>query len=167
MTARHGPTEPGLLIVSYSYTGHTRRVARALQQLTGGEWREIYPWQPYPMAFPALLRQVKAEIHAGRRPSLLPGAPSPQGYAAVCVGSPNWCGAIAPPMASWLSQHDWAGKKILPFYSHCGGVPCSMRQEVQRLCPGAQVTEALGVLDTAGPDALAAKLAVWLAAAEE
>ena len=85
----------------------------------------------------------------------------------IFAGAPIWCGTISPPLAAWLYRNDLSGKVILPFYSHCGGVPCSMRQEVQRLCPGAQVTEALGVLDTAGPDALAAKLAVWLAAAGE
>ena len=153
---------PRLLILTYSYAGHTRQAARALQQLTGADWREIYPWQPYPMAFPVLLQQVKAEIRAGHRPGLLPGAPSPLGYASVCVGSPNWCGAIAPPMASWLSQYDWSGKVILPFYSHCGGVPCSMQREVETLCPGAQVAAALGVLDTEPPSSLPETFRTWL-----
>lgn len=51
------PTRP--LIVSYSYSGNTHRIAQEIQSATGGDWCEIYPWQPYPMAFPELLRQVK------------------------------------------------------------------------------------------------------------
>ncbi len=47
------------LIVSYSYSGNTHRIAREIQTLTGGDWCEIYPWQPYPAAFPELLQQVK------------------------------------------------------------------------------------------------------------
>lgn len=43
------------LIVSYSYSGNTQRIAREIQTVTGGDWSEIYPWQPYPMAFPELL----------------------------------------------------------------------------------------------------------------
>ena len=46
-----------LLIVSYSYSGHTHRIAEALQKITGADWCEIYPWQPYPMAFPELQRR--------------------------------------------------------------------------------------------------------------
>ena len=38
------------LIVSYSYSGNTQRIAREIQAVTGGDWSEIYPWQPYPMA---------------------------------------------------------------------------------------------------------------------
>ena len=34
-------------------------------------------------------------------------------------GKPNWCGTIAPPLASWLHKNDLSGKILLPFYSHC------------------------------------------------
>ena len=121
------------LIVSYSYSGHTHRIAQALCALTGGDWREIYPWQPYPMAFPELLDQVQKEVQTGYRPRLLPGAGNPKPYAVAFVGSPNWCGSIAPPLASWLAKNDLSGKIILPFYSHCGGVPCDFGREVTRL----------------------------------
>ncbi len=135
------------LIVSYSYSGHTHRIAQALCALTGGDWREIYPWQPYPMAFPELLDQVQKEVQTGYRPRLLPGAGNPKPYAVAFVGSPNWCGSIAPPLASWLAKNDLSGKIILPFYSHCGGVPCDFGREVTRLCPKAEVREPLGVLE--------------------
>lgn len=140
------------LIVSYSYTGHTQRIAREIQTLTGADWCEIYPWQPYPMAFPELLEQVRKEIQTGYHPRLLPGTSDPKPYPVIFAGSPNWCGNIAPPLASWLAKHDLSGKMILPFYSHCGGVSCDFSREIARLCPGAKVREALGVLENPGAD---------------
>lgn len=140
------------LIVSYSYTGHTQRIAREIQTLTGADWCEIYPWQPYPMAFPELLEQVRKEIQTGYHPRLLPGTSNPKPYPVIFAGSPNWCGHIAPPLASWLAKHDLSGKMILPFYSHCGGVSCDFSREIARLCPGAKVREALGVLENPGAD---------------
>ena len=127
------------LIVSYSYTGHTHRIAQALRALTGGDLCEIYPWQPYPMAFPELLEQVQKEIQAGYHPRLLPGAASARGYSVIFVGSPNWCGHIAPPLAAWLAKNDLASKVVLPFYSHCGGVPCDFGRELARLCSKAEI----------------------------
>ena len=140
------------LIVSYSYTGHTQRIAREIQTLTGADWCEIYPWQPYPMAFPELLEQVRQELQTGYHPRLLPGTSNPKPYPVIFAGSPNWCGNIAPPLASWLAKHDLSGKMILPFYSHCGGVSCDFGREIARLCPGAKVREALGVLENPGAD---------------
>ena len=56
MKSREEKLEYGLpLIVSYSYSGNTHRIAQEIQKMTGGNWCEIYPWQPYPMAFPELL----------------------------------------------------------------------------------------------------------------
>lgn len=152
------------LIVSYSYSGHTHQIARAIQTLTGADWCELHPWQPYPVEFPALLRQVRQEIKTGYRPRLLPGVLSPQDYPVVFVGSPNWCGTIAPPLASWLAGKDWSGKVVFPFYSHCGGTAGDLRADVAALCPGAEVREALGILQV-GQTNLLQELQSWLEAA--
>ncbi len=150
------------LIVSYSYSGNTHQIARELQVITGGDWCEIHPWQPYPMAFPELLEQVRQEIHSGFHPRLLPGARSPRFYPVIFVGSPNWCGTIAPPLASWLHKNDLSEKIILPFYSHCGGVRGNFQGDIARLCPKADVREALGVMND-GDKKLAVVLQNWLA----
>lgn len=149
------------LIVSYSYAGHTHRIAQALSALTGGDWCEIYPWQPYPMAFPELLEQVKKEIQAGYCPRLLPGAASAREYSVIFAGSPNWCGHIAPPLDSWLIKNDLSGKVVLPFYSHCGGVSCDFGRELARLCPKADIRAPLGVLEDDGAK-LPQLLQAWL-----
>lgn len=149
------------LIVSYSYSGNTHRIAEALRHATGSDWCEIYPRQPYPMAFPELLTQAKKEIQTRFLPRLLPVSLSPRPYSRIFVGSPNWCGSLAPPIAAWLHQNDLTGKIILPFYSHCGGVPCDMQQAIQKLCPRAEVHAAMGVLDTAH-DGLDEQIIQWL-----
>ena len=135
------------LILSYSYSGHTHQIAKVVQEITGGNWQEIYPWQPYPMAFPELLAQARKEIQGHYHPRLLPVSHTPRSYSVIFVGTPNWCGTMAPPLASWLYHNDLSGKLVLPFYSHCGGVPCDLRRDIQALCPRAEVGEALGILD--------------------
>lgn len=113
------------------------------------------------MAFPELLEQVKREVQSGFHPGLLPVSGSPRPCSVVFVGSPNWCGTIAPPMASWLYKNNLDGKIILPFYSHCGGVSGDLRGAVSRLCPKADVREALGVIGDGG-EQLTELLRQWL-----
>ena len=56
MTDIRGLPETQFLIVSYSYSGNTHQIAKGIQEATGGDRCEIYPRQPYPMAFPELLK---------------------------------------------------------------------------------------------------------------
>lgn len=157
MTGKQRTLNPEPLIVSYSYSGNTHRIARSLQELTGGDRYEIYPWQPYPMSFPELLKQAKKEIEHGCHPTLLPGAPSPDPYQVIFAGAPNWCGTIAPPLASWLYKNDLSGKILIPFYSHCGGVAADFRKDIAKLCPKADVREPLEVIGDGGE-----QLKVWI-----
>ena len=141
-----------ILIVCYSYSGKTRRIAEMIQKQTGGRLSRIYPRQPYPDDFQSLLTQVREEIRTGRKVPLLPVEENADEYDVVFAGSPNWCGTIAPPLASWLYRNDLSGKIILPFYSHCGGVLCDFRRDIRKICPKADVREPLGVLDNEKKD---------------
>ncbi len=149
-----------LLIVSYSYSGNTHQIAQKLQEVTSGDWCEIHPRQPYPMAFPELLEQAKREIRTGCYPQLLLGASSPRPYPVIFAGCPDWCGTIAPPLASWLYRNDLSGKIILPFYSYCGGTVGNIRKDIAKLCPKADIREPLGIIGDGG-EQLAEMLRQW------
>ena len=154
---------PRILIAFYTYSGSTGKLAEELQRLTGGTLTRLYPSQPYPSRFPELLEQVRREIHSHHYPRLLPVSESPAGYDIIFVGTPNWCGSIAPPLAAWLRQHGGlACKTVLPFYSHCGGEPGDIAGAVRSLCPKAQVAPAFAARPD--EDDLAAKLDAWLTA---
>ena len=40
---KRNPENHSALIVSYSYSGNTHRIARGIQEFTGGDRYEIYP----------------------------------------------------------------------------------------------------------------------------
>ena len=70
-----------ILIVYYSYSGKTRRIAEEIQKQTGGRLSRIYPGQPYPADFEYLLKQVREENRSGKL--------SVGGYDIVFAGSPK------------------------------------------------------------------------------
>lgn len=150
------------LIICYSYTGNTWRVAEEIQRQTQGVLCGIYPKQPYPMVFEKLLIQVRKEIQTGFLPGLFPIGEDPRDYDNIFLGTPNWCGTIAPPLASFLEKHDFTGKKLLPFFSHCGGGPANITRDIQNLCPAADVRRQIGVVNDGGAD-LKADIAYWIA----
>lgn len=141
-----------ILIVCYSYSGKTRRIAEMIQKQTGGRLSRIYPRQPYPSDFERLLIQVKEENRKGEKIPLLPVDENADEYDVIFVGSPNWCGTIAPPIVSWLGGNNLTGKTVLPFFSHCGGEDQGMELAVRKLCPTAKIGSCLYVLENGSED---------------
>ncbi len=134
-----------VLIAYYSRSGNTRRLAQAIHKVVGGTLFEIEPATPYPSSYNATVERARREIQSGYRPPLKRGLASVEPYSVVFVGSPNWWGTIAPPVASFLSEYDFSGKVVAPFFTHGGGGVQNMLADLKKLCPNSRVLEPLAV----------------------
>ena len=104
----------------FSHSGNTREVARQISEATGGDLFEIVPATPYPTEYRAVVDQGKKEIEAGVRPALKNPVGDLSQYDVIFVGSPCWWATIAPPVTTFLSSCDLAGKTVVPFMTHEG-----------------------------------------------
>ena len=43
-------------------------------------------------------------------------------YDAVILGTPVWCGSVAPAMRKFLMSYKWRGRVVYPFITHGGKV---------------------------------------------
>ncbi len=134
-----------ILIAYYSYSGNTRALAEEIQKATGGELFEIQPVQAYPKNYDEVVAQAKKEIRADARPELKTKVPNIAEYSVIFVGSPNWWSTIAPPVMTFLTSYDLAGKKIAPFITHGSGGLAKTVDDIQRLAPKSTVLDALSV----------------------
>ena len=151
------------LIVYYSYSpsGNTRSIADLIQQEVGGTIHEIEPEKPYPRSYDATVDQAKEEIQSGYKPPLKSDLDNVEAYDTVFVGSPNWWSTIAPPVATFLSEHDLSGKTDVPFCTHGGGGLGRVGADIARLCPQSTVLSCFGVYGSGGMDAQA-RVSAWL-----
>lgn len=145
-TGTQAQTSPAkVLVVYYSYSGNTRAVAGQIAEATGADVFEIVPAKPYPADYQALVDQAKREISAGYRPALKTAPGDLENYDVIFIGSPNWWSTVAPPVASFLANYDLSGKTLVPFMTHGGGRMGHSVADIQKLCPGATLLEALAV----------------------
>jgi multimeric flavodoxin WrbA len=93
---------PKVLVVYYSLTGNTARVARDVARRTGGDIESIRD-SGYGVGFTGY---IKAAIDAVRGASSQPGplARNPRDYALTIVGTPVWVGHMTPPVRGWLQR---------------------------------------------------------------
>lgn len=144
--------DQGTLIVYYSYSGNTRRLAKAIQKKVGGELYELLPCQPYSEQYNQLLKRVKQEIREMSLQEIKGDPENLEGCRMIYVGTPNWCGKIAPPVVAFLREHDFSGKIVIPFCTHGGGGSGDIKSELEVLCPGARVCHGLAVYGGLNPD---------------
>jgi flavodoxin len=150
-----------ILIAYFSRSGNTRKIATLIQQEMGGTLHEIQVKVPYPAAYNAVVDQAKQEIRAGHKPALRSTLEHIEAYDTIFVGSPNWWSTIAPPVATFLSQHDLSGKTIVPFCTHGGGGLGRIAQDIARLCPHSTILSSFEVYGSASGN-VQATVSAWL-----
>jgi len=136
-------TEPvRVLIAYYSYSGNTRAAAEQIQKVSGGTLFEIKPVKAYPADYNACVDQAKKECREGFKPELAIKVDDLKKYDVIFVGSPNWWGTMAPPVATFLTSYDFKGKTVIPFLSHGGGGVQNYERDVRKLCPDVTLSKA-------------------------
>lgn len=105
------------LILYYSCNGSTRRVARELQRLTGGELQELELRDKYTTATAYTIGLY--HIRSGKCPELLAPA-DVSGYDTVYLGTPVWYFTASPPVMQALRANSWQGKTLIPFCTYRG-----------------------------------------------
>lgn len=99
-----------MLVAYFSHSGNTRAMARQIAEATGGDLFEIVPAAAYPAEYGAVVDQAKKEIGGGVRPALKGRLPDVGAYDVIFVGSPCWWSTVAPPVATFLADCDWAAR---------------------------------------------------------
>ncbi len=109
------------LVVYYSASGNTRRVAQAIAEQLGADTFEVTPVQPYTSAdlnwTDRSSRVVQEYEDESLRNILLTSTTVPDwdNYENVFIGYPIWWGIAAWPMSSFVSANDFSGKNVVPF----------------------------------------------------
>jgi flavodoxin len=150
-----------ILVVYFSRSGNTRKIANLIHQEVGGTIHEIQPEVPYPNSYNAVVDQAEKEIQAGYKPVLKSTLDHVESYDTIFVGSPNWWDTIAPPVATFLSAYDLSGKTIVPFCTHGGGGLGSIGQDIAGLCPQSTILSSFEIYESRIRDAQA-RVSAWL-----
>lgn len=109
------------LVIYYSTTGNTARVAKELANIVGGDLCEIKTPERYDdYSYRDLVNRAIIEISNGFLPELFPINVDLDAYDVIFLGSPNWCGTVSTPIASFLKSHDLSEKTLIPFCTHGG-----------------------------------------------
>lgn len=140
------------LIVYYSLFHNTENLALEIAAQTGGTLKELIPEKNYSFDYNTAAKEVRNQISRGYSPKLISGCEPINDYGTIFIGSPNWFKTIAPPVLSFLKQHDFTGKTIIPFCTHGGGGFGQIENDISKECSNSIIMHGIAVNGTAAPE---------------
>ena len=134
--------------VGHIEQGNTHIVAELISAATGGTLFRIEPATPYPDDYRACTEVAQREKRSKARPALV-GDIAAEEYDVIFLGYPNWWGDLPMCVYTFLEQHDWQGKVVIPFCTHEGSGLSDTENRLRAACRGALVLNGLAVRGSA------------------
>ena len=145
--------------------GNTAKLAKVIAEQTGAELFEIVPVVDYPHSYDECLEVATAEQREGARPEYVGDVENWDQYDTIFIGYPIWWGEIPNIVYTFMENHDFTGKTVIPFNTHEGSGQSHSQRDIEKTLPDVTVLQGLAVRGaTAQNDADATAKAVsdWL-----
>lgn len=153
-----------VLVVYYSFAGHTRTMAEYIARAAQADLEELHgAGEPsgtgslhYFWALRHLLLSQKPELAAvGHNASL---------YDLVILGSPVWLGTFSPAVRSYIRSAPLSGKRVALFCSYRNSPGPAFKHAARMLRQSIVLPDTLGFLDpvAAGPAVVAIRTQRWV-----
>ena len=152
---------PKILIAYYSKTGNTEILANVIRGFVGGDLFRIEPVNKYPESYQETLKISKIEIDNHQKPQITKSVEMIDKYNVIFVGTPNWYSTMAPPVATFLSQHNLSQKKVIPFATHGGGGEAHCLLDIGKMSTNADVLSGLAIYGSQAKTSIET-IRVWL-----
>lgn len=119
------------LVVYFSRSGRTRRLAESLARAFGADVDEIRERRDRA----GILGYLRSGYEAvkGVEPRLLPPVCDPRDYRRVIIGGPVWGGHACSPVRAWLVRHRRALREVAFFCTYGGSGAEHALDEMARL----------------------------------
>lgn len=150
------------LIIYYSYTNNTKKIAKQIQKDTGADICEIETVIPYSGDYNAVVDQGKQEIDCGYKPEIKQISVNLADYDTIILGTPVWWYTYAPAVATFLSKYDLSGKKVIPFVTNGGWLGHTIK-DIEKACKNSKVINSIDIKFNTDKMVLSeAKLKNWI-----
>lgn len=133
------------LVVYFSYTGHTRKVAESIADKLGADQAEIQVAQPYDGTYDEVVDQGKREVDGHARPPIKALECHFEDYTTVVLATPVWWHTYAPAVGTFLDEYDLADMTVYPVATNDGRVGRTF-EDISDALPDSEVMGGLGVL---------------------
>lgn len=132
------------LLVYYSYTNNTKKLAEEFQKELGCDIAEIEPIVPYSDDYETVVNQGKEEAESGYEPAIKETSVNIDEYDTIILGMPVWWYTFAPPVKTFLNEYNFDDKTIIPFATNGGWIGHTFK-DIEKMCPNSKVINPMNI----------------------
>ena len=145
----------------YVNVGNTEIVCNLMKDMIDADLFKIEMLTPYSPVYMTCIDEAKRDLREMARPELTNYLDSIDDYDTVILAYPNYWGTYPMAVLTFLENHDFSGKRILPLCTNEGSGMGSSVSDLKKELPGADVRKGLSIRgsDVYGCDD---DLRVWL-----
>ena len=136
--------EKKVLVVYFSETGNTQKLAKLISDEVGGDFRRIETVKPYPTG-QELFNYTKNERDNDERPELKDLEVNMDDYDVIFVGYPIWWYTLPMPIYTFFDKYDFDDKIIVPFNTHEGSGDGGTYSTIKNWEKNAKVLDGLAI----------------------
>lgn len=131
--------------VGYIEKGNTHIVAEMIAEAANADTFQIMPVKEYPKdSYDECIEIAKQEKMSNARPAIK-GDVKVEDYDIIFIGYPNWWGEVPMCVYTFIENHDWNGKTVIPFITHEGSGMGGTDRKLAAACKGADVAVGKGL----------------------
>lgn len=116
--------------------GNTELLAHEIAKKLGADEFKIVPVEDYPISYMDTVNLATKELEGGARPAYQ-GDIDITDYDTIFLGYPIWWGDLPMVVYSFLENHDFTGKTVIPFNTHEGSGNSGTYAALAQKLPGA------------------------------
>lgn len=131
------------LVVYFSKTGTTERIANEIKEITGSNILKIETVNSYPDDYNELVDIAQKEKNEKARPEIKTTADNLDKYDTIYIGYPIWWSTMPMPVFTFIENNNLDGKTIIPFSTHKGSGLGSSVSDLKTALPNSTIKDGL------------------------
>ena len=128
------------LVVYFSKTGTTERIANEIKDITGSDIVKIETVTPYPEDYNETVEIAQKEKTEKARPEIKTTVDNLDEYDTIYIGYPIWWYTYPQIILSFFDQYDLSNKTIIPFVTHGGSGMSGTKEDMEEYLKDENVT---------------------------
>jgi len=158
----HARENKKVLVAYFSLRGGvTKQVAEEIHRKVGGDLFRIEPEVPYPSECSDVVARAKEERNNNVYPKIKRKVPRFAAYDTIYLGIPIWFGQLPGVVKTFIAQHDFRGKVVVPFATSGKSSITKIMPHLTQMLPKSSLMEGL-LIHKDEADTSAPRIHEWL-----